>query len=451
MSAAARHFLARGMGVAGRDREPGPRSGELARVGVVVTRGESTGDLPRDLDLVVRSAAVPTTHPQVEAALARRVPVVTYAQALGALMAGRPAVCVAGCHGKTTTSALVASALLHAGRDPSFVIGGTLRGLGTGARAGAGPVFVAESCEYDRSFHQHRPTVAIVTNVDEDHLDYYRDLAEIQDSFRVFASRLPAHGVLVVHEAFAGLFRRDPRLVARLETYGFGGDALWAVCEPRTLPDGSGMAFEVAKAGEARGTLRVPLLGAHNALNATAALAALEAVGLTFAEAAAGLAAFGGVGRRLEQVADLKGVRVLDDYGHHPAEIRAVLQALRSRHPDRRIVVLFQPHQASRTRCLLSEFAAALSAADAVWLPPIYFARDSEEERRSVTSEDLALAIDDAGGRSSTVASLEALAQHALTSVKPGDVLVTMGAGDVDKVARWIAEGIAHGRAPLLR
>ncbi len=452
LSGAARLLQARGIQVAGSDRAPGERCAALAREGVVVVgEGAAMASGAGSLDLLVRSAAVPLSHPQVAAAVGAGVPVVTYAQVLGALMLDRVAICVAGCHGKTTTSSLVASALLHAGRDPSFVIGGTLRSLGAGARAGQGAQFVAESCEYDRSFHAHRPTVAVITNVDEDHLDYYRDLAEIQESFRVFASRLPAHGVLVVHEAYAHLFRRDPRLAARLETYGFGGDALWSVGEPRTRADGTGIDCVVSKAGERLGTLHLPLLGAHNALNATAALAALMAAGLSFAEAAAGLAAFGGVGRRLEQVADLKGVLVLDDYGHHPTEIRAVLKALRARHPRRRLVVAFQPHQASRTRCLLADFASALSAADETWLPPIYFARDSEEERRSVTSEDLARAIRAAGGRAQTQASLGALAAYALEQVRPGDVLVTMGAGDVDSVARALAEGLSGGLAPQLR
>lgn len=450
-SGAARLLRARGLAVAGSDRAPGARCAALAALGVRVTPGDAPGDLPAALDLLVRSAAVPLSHPQVAAAHARGVPVITYAQVLGALMEGHQAICVAGCHGKTTTSSLVATALLHAGRDPSFVVGGVVGATGTGAHAGRGQAFVAESCEFDRSFHQHRPTVAIVTNIDEDHLDYYRDLAEIEESFRVFAARLPAHGVLVVHEDFADVFRRDPRLKARLQTYGVRDESLWTVRDVRVRRDAPGIAFDVWHAGERRGEAGIPLLGMHNALNATAALAALEAVGLSFEEARAGLAAFAGVGRRLEQVADRRGVLVLDDYGHHPAEIRAVLQALRSRHAGRRIVVLFQPHQASRTRCLLQDFARALAGADAAWLPPIYFARDSEEERRSVTSEDLAAAVRREGGQAATVPGLDALAAHALAQVRTGDVLVTMGAGDVDAVARRIAEGIDRGLAPQLR
>lgn len=439
MSGAARLLRARGIAVSGSDRQPGERSEGLAAVGVRVLAGEDPAALPSDLDLLVRSAAVPPQHPQVREALRRGVRVLKYAEIVGALMAGRTGVCVAGCHGKTTTTSLIASALVSAGRDPSFVIGGTLRDLGTGARAGQGPCFVAESCEYDRSFHAHRPTVAVVLNVDEDHLDYYRDLAEIQESFRVFAARLPDEGVLVVNEAYAALFRGDPRLRARIETFGFGSTATWTAGEPRLCADGIGIVFDVRRDGQPLGEVRLPLLGAHNALNALAAAAALTATGLSWAEVVQGLSRFGGVGRRLEPVADRRGVLVLDDYGHHPAEIRAVVRALRTRHPERRLVVIFQPHQASRTRCLLQDFATALSQADEAWLPPIYFARDSEEERRSVTSEDLAARVRNEGGKALTFPDLKTLIEHAAVHVRPGDLVVTMGAGDVDEVARGLA------------
>lgn len=439
VSGAARLFHARGMRVAGSDRAPGPRCEALAALGIPVAAGEDPGALAPDVDLLVHSAAVPAGHPQVREAARRGVRVWKYAQAVGALMEGRTGICVAGCHGKTTTTSLIASALLAAGRDPSFVIGGTLSEHGVSARAGAGGAFVVESCEYDRTFHAHRPTIAVVTNVDEDHLDYYRDLAEIQESFRVFAARLPSDGVLVVNDAYAPLFRGDPRLRARIETFGFGADALWSAGEPWLDPEGGGIAFEVRHDGEPRGVLHLPLLGAHNALNALAAAAALCAAGVAWPEIAAGLARFRGVGRRLEVVGQKRGVLVLDDYGHHPAEIRAVVRALRARHPDRRLLVAFQPHQASRTRCLLDGFATALAAADEAWLLPIYFARDSEEERRAVTSEDLAARVRNEGGRALTFPDLASVVAHAAAAVRAGDVVVTMGAGNIDEVARGLA------------
>ena len=298
---------------------------------------------------------------------------------------------------------------------------------------------MAESCEYDRSFHHHAPRVGVVLNVDEDHLDYYADLAEIQEAFRVFAARVPADGRLVVNDAYAPLFQDDPRIVAPLETYGFGEDATWRVGEPENLGPGEGVTFALQYRGEAAGRLDLPMVGRHNALNATAAAAACLALGLSFEEVARGLRTFRGVGRRLERIADRGGVLVLDDYGHHPAEIRATVRALRRRHADRRLIVIFQPHQASRTRCLLKEFAAALAEADEAWIPPIYFARDSEEERRSVTSDDLAAHVRNEGGRATTLPDLDAVVDHALAHVRPGDVVVTMGAGNVDEVSRGLA------------
>ena len=221
---------------------------------------------------------------------------------------------------------------------------------------------MVESCEFDRSFHAHRPRVAIVTNVDEDHLDYYADLAEIQEAFRRFASAVPADGALVVNDAHAPVFAQDARLRAPLLTYGFSDDATWRLTEPEPSADGRGVTFEIhITADRARPPIHVslPMLGRHNALNATAALAALSLSDVDAHAAANALADFGGVGRRLERITDRDGVLVYDDYGHHPTEIRAVLRALRQRHASRPLRVVFQPHQASRTRCLMLEFASA--------------------------------------------------------------------------------------------
>jgi len=427
MSGAAQLLRARGIDVRGSDRNP-PAGAE----------GDDA-PLPAGVDAVFFSAAIPPGHPQRAAAAARGIPAWPYAELVGALMADRVGICVAGSHGKTTTSSLLASALVHAGRDPSFVVGGQLLEEGRGWRSGSGPSFVVESCEYARSFHAHRPHVAIVTNVDEDHLDYYRDLAEIQESFRVFAALVPAEGVLIVNDAYAPLFRGDPRLRADVQDYGFSTGAWWHAGEPRAVEGGRATSFELAEGGTPRGELTIPMAGRHNVLNATAAAAALIATGCSFVETRAALAAFRGVARRQQLVAERAGITVLDDYGHHPAEIRAVLAALRARYGGRRLVVIFQPHQASRTRCLMKDFAVALAQADEVWLPPIYFARDSEEERRAVTSEDLARHVCNEGGSARPLPDLGAAVDHGVRHLVPGDVVVTMGAGNVDEVARGLA------------
>jgi UDP-N-acetylmuramate--alanine ligase len=276
--------------------------------------------------------------------------------------------------------------------------------------------------------------------VDADHLDYYRDLAEIEESFRVFASLLPEDGLLVVHEDAAHLFRGDPRVRARIQTFGFSRKAFWRAGEPVLLGPSGRLAFTIARDGWWLGTFDLPLLGRHNALNAAAAAAALSEAGLSPEEIADGFSSFGGVGRRMDLHADRAGVLVFDDYGHHPAEIAAVVAALRRRFEGRRVVLVFQPHQASRTRALLDDFAEALAQADEAWLPPIYLARDGDEDRRSVSSELLAARVVAAGGSATALPDLGSTLEHALAHVAPGDVVVTMGAGDVDEVARGLAD-----------
>ena len=437
LGAAAELLLARGLKVGGSEKSPAPRTRRLEGLGVRVDHAERGDGLPGDVDLVVASAAIPPTHPQLVEARERGLTVWKYAELLGALMEDRYAICVAGTHGKTTTTALVASTLSHAGRDPSFVVGGDLREYGTGARSGSGPHFVAEACEYDRSFLRYRPRLAVITNVDEDHLDYYRDLTEIEEAFLAFAALVPAEGRILACESCAGLLRSDPRVAAPVEAYGFEAGADWRV---EVLGDSR---FRLHGGNAEIGTFELPLVGRHNLLNAAAAVVASLHAGLTAEAARDGLAAFGGVGRRLERVAERGGILVLDDYGHHPAEVEATLGALRRAYPGRRLVVVFQPHQASRTRHLLDPFAVALCGADEVWIPPIYYARDSAEARRGVSSALLAERVREAGGHALALPDLDATVAHAAAHARAGDVIVTMGAGNVDEVAHGLADHLS--------
>lgn len=440
MCGAAELLKARGLTVAGSDRAHSRRTERLERLGIRVDTGEGAAPLPEGATLVVASAAVPDDHPQLLEANRLGLAVWKYAECLGALMEGRVGICVAGCHGKTTTSSLIATTLWRAGLDPTFVIGGDVKDVASSARPGRGAHFVAEACEFDRSFHRLRPEIALVTNLDADHLDYYRDMDEIRESFRDFARLLPERGVLVVHEDHADVFRGDPVLRARIETYGTKGGADWRATDVEWDPDAERLCWTLLRRGIPVGRLAISLSGRHNVLNATGAAAALFAAGLSFEAIAEGLAAFGGVGRRMERIAERRGVLVLDDYGHHPTEISAVIRAIRGRWPGRRVTAIFQPHQASRTRALLEEFGTALAEADRVWLAPIYHARDSEEDKRRTTSADVAARVVAHGGRAEVLPSLDALVEHAATHVAEGDVVVTMGAGDVDRVARGLAE-----------
>lgn len=443
MSGLAELLAGRGFSVTGCDRVASSRTARLALRGIDVRVGsglaEAAEGLPQATTFVVTTAAAPETHPQLVEARRRGLPVLKYAECVGALMAGRVGIAVAGCHGKTTTTSLVAVALHHAGLDPSVVVGGEVRDLGGSARAGAGPHFVVEACEYDRSFLRLAPTHALVTNVDADHLDYYRDLEEIREAFRAFARRLPANGRLVVHEAHAAVFRGDPALQAKLVTYGPSPTADWRCLDARHDPASDRLTCRVAREGREVAALSLALSGQHNAENATGALAVLGEAGVPADAAAAGLASFSGVGRRMETVACQGGVLVLDDYGHHPAEIDASVAGLRARFPGRRLRLVFQPHQASRTRHLLHEFAAALARADDVWLAPIFTARDAEEDRRAVSSADLAARVVALGGRATAYDGFEPIVRDLAADARPGDVIVTMGAGDVDEVARGLA------------
>lgn len=448
MSGIAAALAAGGHRVTGSDMAAGAAVAGLMARGVPVARGHAAEHVPADADLLVISAAVKETNPEVVEARRRGLPVVKYAVALGALMAGRRGIAVAGAHGKTTTTGLLAWALDRLGEDPTFVVGGRVGPLGGSSRVGRGDLLVAEACEYDRSFHHLRPEMAIVTNIDEDHLDYYSGIAEIKEAFRTFARLLPAHGLLVALNEVADVFGPDCGLACPVETVGLGGYADWIAKDIETIRGGS--RFSVWRGNEevVRATVRLP--GLHNVLNALTVFAMLRHLGHAPDAAARSLRDFRGVSRRLETKFSRGGITVLDDYAHHPAEIRASLRAIRSWYPGARLWCVFQPHQASRTRFLIREFAAALTEADRVIVPDIFFARDTEEERRLVSSLDLVKKVMNLGTDAAYVPDFDEIVERLLDRLRPRDVLVTMGAGDVDRVAEAVAARLEkYGKASI--
>lgn len=438
MSSLGQALLHEGHRVTGSDASDSARTRTLRARGATIHVGHRQGNLPADCDLVVVTAAIDRANPEIAAALAAEVPIVKYAQALGDLMTRKHGVCIAGCHGKTTTTGLLTWLLVQGGADPSMVIGGDAEFLGGNFRAGCGEHFVAEACEFDRSFHQLAPRTALVTNIDADHLDYYRDLGEIQEAFRDFARLLPQGGYLATLNEHERVFR-DDGVVCDVETFGLRGNADWTATEWRRL-DGITY-FRVAHRGRDLGTFQLRLVGLHNVCNALGAIAVAARLGLDLDRVVRpALVEYGGVDRRLTQRYEGHGVLVLDDYAHHPREIAAVLSALREEHPSRRILVVFQAHQASRTRVHLREFAAALELADRVFVPDIYCARDSEEDRRAVHALDL---VRTAANRGVDVTYLEDLRDAAsviLRELRVADLVVTMGAGSVWEVSRDLAE-----------
>lgn len=444
MSAIATLLAARGLVVSGSDSADGPALPALRAAGVDVHVGHDAG-LVDGVDTVVVSSAVRESNPELARARDRGLRVLHRSEALAALMVDRDAVAVAGAHGKTTTSAMVATVLLHAGADPSFAIGGTVfsaDGPLGGGRAGAGAAFVAEADESDGSFLAYAPLVAVVTNVEPDHLDHYGSAEAFEDAFVAFAGRIRTGGTLVACADDAGAVRLVERvqddLAARdvaVVTYGTSPDADVRVGD--LVADGDRWAFEL-RAGDLATTVRLAVPGAHNALNAAAAWAAVRALGVD--DAAAGLGEFRGTGRRFEDRGSADGVRVVDDYAHHPTEVAAVLRAARSVAGDGHVLVLFQPHLYSRTRAFAAEFGAALDLADVVVVSDVYAAREDPDP--SVTG---ALIVDrvPTPGKATFVADRLDAARAVAAAAGPGDLLLTVGAGDVTQLASVVLDELA--------
>jgi UDP-N-acetylmuramate--alanine ligase len=438
MSGLAALLAAEGHAVTGSDLRKGPAAEGLEARGVPVAEGHAAENLPPGADLVVTSAAVPRDNPEVAEAERRGLPVVKYARALGGLMATRRGVAIAGCHGKTTTTGMAAFVMDACGLDPSVVLGGSLPVFGGNWKHGAGSYLVAEACEYDRSFLNLTPEIAVVNNIDADHLDYYRDLQDIASAFTDFARLLPEGGLLVVNNEHERQFRDDPLVKARVETTGLRGHADWVAVERRAEPGCT--RFRVLRRGEDWGTfvLRVP--GLHNTLNALGVVALASHIGLDRDRVQAALRDFPGVDRRLTVRYRRGGITVVDDYAHHPAEVQAVLRTLREDPSHRRILAVFQPHQASRLRLLRREMAASLGAADRVFVPDVHFARDTAEDRERVHSLDLVKTLNNLGADAVYEPSHAALVERVLADLRPGDAVVTMGAGTVTEVSHELAQ-----------
>jgi UDP-N-acetylmuramate--alanine ligase len=434
MSGLARMLLDAGAIVSGSEPSPGPVTIELLRKGAKISRDQLGELLDKKIDLVVRTAAVPDKNLEMIAASTLGLKTVKYAQMLGMVMGERFGVAVAGTHGKSTTSAMISFALAQCGADPSFVIGGTVPQLGGGSHSGLGSIFVAEACEFDRSFHNLHPRVALITNIEKDHLDYYHDLDEIIESFRDFARRVPREGLIIANGSDRQVAQAVSGLSPAIETVALKENYIWST---RVLGIDNGCyRGEVSSRGQPVGTLRLSIAGEHNLLNATMAVAACNACGIPAADAIEALGRFEGVDRRMTVMGRYRGATVVDDYGHHPTEIRTTLKALRERFEPRRLICVFQPHQHSRTRSLLEDFARSFVQADETIVPDIYFVRDSDAERHSVTAADLVERIKINGQKAIHLASFERIVDYLKASAREDDLIVTMGAGNIGEIGR---------------
>jgi UDP-N-acetylmuramate--alanine ligase len=436
MSAIARLLLARGCSVSGCDMEDNAITKALRLAGIETHRGHSAAHLARRTDLVVVSAAVRPTHAELREARRRGIPVMKYGQALGALMDGCDGVAVAGSHGKTTTTSMIAYAMNLAGKDPSMVIGGLVPQLGGNARMGGDGPFVVEACEYDRSFLNLRPKAAVITNIDREHMDYYAGMDELVKAFGDFAAQVRPDGLLVVNGDDPNALRAAERAAGTVETFGLGESCTWRIGEWQRAHGLTEMRIYYKNRGRGTYRLRVPAL--YNIRNAVACIAVCSFFGVSREDLREALAGFSGVRRRFDRLGEAEGVMVLDDYGHHPTEVQVTLDAVRKEFPRRRVVCVFQPHQCSRTRLFLNEFAQSLTSADAVIVPDIHSVRDSAADRGSVHARDLVDRLRARGVSARYTPAFGAVVDHLLTDVRDGDLVMTMGAGPVDDVGRQL-------------
>jgi UDP-N-acetylmuramate--alanine ligase len=437
MSALAELIVRRGVRVTGCDLVTADTD-DLARLGINVVAGHDPAHAEEARALVV-TAAVRQDHPELQRARSLGLPVIKRAEAVGDLTRGRELVGVAGTHGKTTTTVMTADALAAAGREPTALAGGRVAAWGGNLRAGDDRLYVVEADEYDRSFLTLAATVAVVTNIEADHLDVYRDLGDIRAAFAAFVRgartvvpcaddpgantlRTPSSSEVIRY----GIDSTDARLVAR---------------DPQTV--GGRFTFGVEFDGERLGELSLGVPGRHNVLNALAAVGSGLALGAPFEAMAPALSRFTGVGRRFEYVGEARGVRVIDDYAHHPTEIAATLAAARGAFPGRRLVVAFQPHLYSRTRDFAGAFGAALATADLLFLTDIYAAR--EQPIPGVTAELIADAVRTAGGTLRWRGPRTDLADALAAEVRDGDVVMVMGAGDITKTGRELLQRLGGG------
>lgn len=442
MSGIAEILLASGFSVTGSDARESDTTRRLASLGARVTVGHHADNVGA-ADVVVFSSAVAKDNPELVRARERAIPVIPRAEMLAELMRLRDGVAIAGSHGKTTTTSLVATVLREAGRDPTVVIGGKLNALGSNAAKGTGDLLVAEADESDGSFLHLSPVIAVITNIDAEHLDHYGTHDNVKNAFAAFANRVPFYGLVVACLDHPHVQAILPRIEKRIATYGLAAQADYRAKNP--IVDGLTTHFELVRHGKGAGTFSVRMPGIHNVLNALAVIAVADELEVPEDVTRRALANFGGVHRRFTVVGETaEGITVVDDYGHHPAEIQATLEAAQRAY-GRRLVVAFQPHRYTRTKFCFEELTRAFNRADVLLLADVYGAGEVPIEGAS--SEALARAIRAHGHRDVTwVGSRAELVPALARRVQPGDVVITLGAGDVTRVGPELLVALGGGR-----
>ncbi|MBW3627658.1 MAG: UDP-N-acetylmuramate--L-alanine ligase [Gemmatimonadetes bacterium] len=427
--------------VTGCDSRLGASTHALRDAGITVHEGHDPEHLAGCAALVVTSA-VPADHPELLAAREAGIPVLKRAQALGAIVNRGTVVGISGTHGKTSTTALTTAALAAGGLDPTGLVGGHVSAWGGNLRAGGDRLFVVEADEYDRSFLTLRPSIAVVTTLEADHLDIYETLAGVEDAFLAFLERVPDDGRIIGCGDDMGVARLLPRLGAATEkvlTYGLNAGSMLRAEDFRA--DGTDTSFNVRERGTMLGAVHMRVPGLHNVRNALAAIAVARELGVAWDVVAEGIGSYSGVQRRFERIGEAEGVILVDDYAHHPTEIAATLQAARQAFPERRLVAVFQPHLYSRTRDFAVDFGRSLALADLAFVTDIYAAR--EKSIPGVTGEMIVGHARDAGADVRYLPERENVAAEVCAELRAGDLCVTLGAGDLDQAARELLSALS--------
>ncbi len=449
MSGLARLIARLGANVQGTDSNNSSVTDSLLQEGIPVSLIQDGSTIDSGIDVIVHSAAIPPDHPEINRGDSLEIPVISYAQMLGLVQTQHTGICIAGTHGKSTTVSLLSSILLHVEMDPSFIVGAYCNQIGGSSRVGSqiipsGPlkgkqgILISESCEFNRSFHEHDPTIALINNIEEDHLDYYSSLDDIIESFKTFAMRVPSEasgGLLLIGHEGAHKNIVTPGLQCKVETFGFHPESDYQV-----VYDPCVQRVGILRDGMWTIQWTNPIPGSHNALNSAAAAILANNLGVDWELIIQPLEQFTGVDRRLQRLGTITCPNggeaiVYDDYGHHPTEIEVTLRALRAAELPKRLICVFQPHQHSRTRFLLNQFAQSLSTADEVIVPHIYFVRDSIAEKQRVSAQDLVDKLTEKTTNAKHIENFDDIVKHLKTTTRDGDLIVIMGAGPVTSIA----------------
>ncbi len=431
MSTLAELLIDRGFKVSGSDSTPSPITDSLSAMGAVINIGQVAENITDDIDLVIMTAAIHEDNPELMAARKKEVPILTRAQFLGQVMKLYKYPCaIAGAHGKTTVTSMVSELLIGADADPTLSIGGILPSIGGNFRLGRSEYFVTEACEYTNSFLSFFPKYEIILNIDADHLDFFKDLDDIRSSFRRFAALVPGDGVLIINGDIENLSYITEEVKGRIITFGTGEDCDYTASDI-VYDDMARASFTAKNKGREIGRFTLGVPGSHNVVNALSVIALADVLSIELPVVQKALSSFTGSRRRFEVKGSYNGATVIDDYAHHPTEIRATLSTALT-YPHKRLWCVFQPHTFTRTKALMEEFADALSLSDNLVLAPIYPARETDD--LGISSETLAERIREKGHQAVCPGDFSDIEKFFEKNLLPGDLLITMGAGDIVKV-----------------